>query len=543
MGLLRPEPLLVVGEPLTAADLAKAIHLPPSHPDPAAFIDRLDAGTVLRHYDFVARLDDSTSCRPSAVEPLRRIGDPLADAAVDVLGLAEVKGRGKDALKAIEEYLSGKERQLGSQRWKQERGEDVVWRLWDEMASEAPEGLRGYAVDAAGKEDRRATPFEPFEDVQGPPTLAEGQAVFWKYSALIYSALGHFSLAGGFSAPKLEAVMRETNYLTSGARDATHKRLLETSLHVIDVVSDMTTGAGRGWRSTFRVRLLHAQVRRRIAKGMGRHNTYDEEANGVPINQADLLAVLGAFMIAPMWSLRRMGIKVTPREEAAYQVAWRHVGFYLGISPDLLTRFYGSSFQSAETYFASLAFSIFPAGPPPSDPWATPQLKILSAISDRPPHPTGVLRHVELCRLLLGPSLADQLALPHGAVWDVFMVDVEIWTAWALLAFGQAYSRVGGARGRRWETIRQGWFRQVIELVVVYHLGERRTTFAWRDADKHSEKLEKDEGEEPGVELGPHVGRKIVGQWRSLLVEMGCVLGGAAVLAVAGGVFAAQRLL
>lgn len=166
MGLLRPEPLLVVGEPLTAADLAKAIHLPPSHPDPAAFIDRLDAGTVLRHYDFVARLDDSTSCRPSAVEPLRRIGDPLADAAVDVLGLAEVKGRGKDALKAIEEYLSGKERQLGSQRWKQERGEDVVWRLWDEMASEAPEGLRGYAVDAAGKEDRRATPFEPFEDVQ-----------------------------------------------------------------------------------------------------------------------------------------------------------------------------------------------------------------------------------------------------------------------------------------------------------------------------------------------------------------------------------------
>lgn len=76
---------------------------------------------------------------------------------------------------------------------------------------------------------------DPASTLQGPPTLAEGQAVFWKYSALIYSALGHFSLAGGFSAPKLEAVMRETNYLTSGARDATHKRLLETSLHVIDV--------------------------------------------------------------------------------------------------------------------------------------------------------------------------------------------------------------------------------------------------------------------------------------------------------------------
>jgi len=94
----------------------------------------------------------------------------------------------------------------------------------------------------------------------------------------------------------------------------------------LQVMSDMTTGTGRGWKSTFRVRMLHAQVRRRIANGKGRYNVYDEAENGVPINQADLLAVLGAFMIAPMWSLRRMGIKPTPREEAAYQTTWRHIG-------------------------------------------------------------------------------------------------------------------------------------------------------------------------------------------------------------------------
>ncbi|GAA5906699.1 hypothetical protein JCM8208_006358 [Rhodotorula glutinis] len=542
MGLLRPEPLLVVGEPLSPVDVAGARQLPPSHPDPAAFIDSLPDGTVLRHFDFVARLSDRTSCRPSAAEPLRRLGDPAADAVVDILGLADVKGRGKDALTAIEEYLSHKEQELGS-RWKDERGDDAVWRLWDEMTSEPPEGVHGYAAGVDGKEDRRATPLAPFEVIQGPPTFAEGQAVFWKYSAQIYSALGHFSLAGGFSAPKLAAVMHETNYLTSGARDATHKRLLETSLHVIDVMSDMTTGAGRGWKSTFRVRMLHAQVRRRIANGKGRYNVYDEVENGIPINQADLLAVLGAFMIAPMWSLRRMGIQPTAREEAAYQTTWRHIGYYLGISPDLLTRFYGQSYQAAETYFASLAFSIFPAGEPPSDPLATPQYKILSAISDRPPHPTGVLRHVELCRLLLGPALADQLALPHGTLYDRFMVDVETWTAWALLAFGQLYGRVAGARGRRWETVRSGWFRQVIELVVVYHLGERRTVFAWREADKHGDKLDKEDGEEPGIEMGPHVGKAVVKQWRHLLIEMGCVLGGLAAVVVAGGVLVVRQLV
>lgn len=165
MGLLRPEPLLVVGEPLSAADLAEAVQLPPSHPDPAAFIDSLPDGTVLRHFDFVARLSDRTSCRPSAAEPLRRLGDPAADTVVDILGLADVKGRGKDALTAIEEYLSRREEELGA-RWKDERGEDAVWRLWDEMMSEPPEGVRGYAAGADCKEDRRATPLTPFEAVQ-----------------------------------------------------------------------------------------------------------------------------------------------------------------------------------------------------------------------------------------------------------------------------------------------------------------------------------------------------------------------------------------
>lgn len=100
--------------------------------------------------------------------------------------------------------------------------------------------------------------------------------------------------------------MRETNYLTSDSRDATHKRLLETSLFVLDVcrfascssnpdradgfprqaMADMTRENSRGWRSAYRVRMLHAQVRVRIKQGRARYNEYDEEKNGVPINQA-----------------------------------------------------------------------------------------------------------------------------------------------------------------------------------------------------------------------------------------------------------------
>ncbi|BGP23550.1 transmembrane protein [Rhodotorula toruloides] len=534
MGLLRPDPLLVVGAPLTSAEQARAIHIPPSHPDPSSFIESLAPGSVLHHFDFIARYDTQTSFRPSEIEPLRRESDELADRAVEVLGLVDVKGMGRDALVAIEEYLREKERR--GESWKKECEDDPVWRLWEEMAREPPEGVHGYRSSSDGKQDRRTTPLDPFEQRRGSaPTLAEGQAVFWKYSAQIYSSLAHFSLAGGFSAPKLASVMRETNYLTSDMRDATHKRLLETSLFVLDAMTDMTTGSGRGWRSAFRVRMLHAQVRRRIATGKGRHNEYNEAEAGVPINQADLLAVLGAFMVAPIWSLRRIGIQVMPREEAAYQVCWRHIGYYLGISPTLLLKLYGSTFQAAETYFASLAFSIFPSGAPPSDPHSTPQYKILSSIANRPPRPSTVQQHVELCRLFLGPSLADQLALPESTWRERLTIDVEMWTAWALLAFGQTYAKtplLGEWRGKSWEVRRQKWFRWAIELVVVYGLGERRTVFAWREADRQKSKLEKDEGEEPGVEFGAHVGTAVRKEWRDLLIEMGVVCGSVAVAAV-----------
>jgi hypothetical protein len=44
---------------------------------------------------------------------------------------------------------------------------------------------------------------------------------------------------------------------------------------------------------------------------------------------------------------------------------------------------------------------------------------------------------------------------------------------------------------------RQAWFRRVIPLLVIYNLGERRSTFAWRKEERREEKLGEDEGEEP----------------------------------------------
>lgn len=158
--------------------------------------------------------------------------------------------------------------------------------------------------------------------------------------------------------------------------------------------------------------------------------------------------------------------------------------------------------------------------------------------------------------------------MPDSQWRERLAVDFEMWSAWTLLAFGQAYARIpllGEWRGKSWEVRRQKWFRWAIELVVVFGLGERRTVFAWREADRHESKLQKDEGEEPvrpllafassplrlltesrvssqGVEFGAHVGAAVRKEWRDLLLEMGVVCGSIAVAAV-GCVVGIHRLL
>jgi hypothetical protein len=41
----------------------------------------------------------------------------------------------------------------------------------------------------------------------------------------------------------------------------------------------------------------------------------------------DMLATLGSFAIAPLWSLQRQGIHLTPEEEMAHVAVWRHIGW------------------------------------------------------------------------------------------------------------------------------------------------------------------------------------------------------------------------
>lgn len=275
-------------------------------------------GTLIQRWDYLTLCTPSVP-RPSALLPLRQQSDDLADAVVDYLDLKH----GQDALAAIEAELAKSE------------PESCVRDFWADVNRDPPAGVSAYVDKDGGAEKSQSLKGRPEEAMsrndrfgeggRREPSLEEGQAVFWRYSGGIFTALMHFSLAGelqtrtvevvveltlglrpvsspspiylvsahrivsslfagGFSSPNLSAVMRSTGYLTSSSRDATYRRLVETTLLVLDAMSDMRVGEGKGWKSAVRVRLLHAMVRRKIKQGKGRIEYSYEEA-GVPINQ------------------------------------------------------------------------------------------------------------------------------------------------------------------------------------------------------------------------------------------------------------------
>ncbi len=120
---------------------------------------------------------------------------------------------------------------------------------------------------------------------------------------------------------------------------------------------------GDGWQSAVRVRLLHANVRRRVLKMAERRKAssspggqaiYDVEKNGMPINQEDLLGTLCAFSSAPLAMLQKIGITPTAQEREDYIALWRHVGFYMGIEPALLRRAFKDAHTADRTLWCTI---------------------------------------------------------------------------------------------------------------------------------------------------------------------------------------------
>ncbi|KAG0340242.1 hypothetical protein BG004_006487 [Podila humilis] len=260
----------------------------------ADMTEAMDLGQTLHWWDFDIKWTDN-HFRASQLEPLRQMGDDLADNALAALNIKP----GQDALAALREYTS---------------------RPIEDQPSDAPRKLLEHVM--------MVPEWVDWEQVK------RGQDVYWKYIYYITLILLHFSLVGGFAAPKFVKVLDSTGYLRGSK---TKERVFDTNQFLLDVFNtpeSLSPGFGNmGWESIVRVRFLHAGVRARLTKISSAHSKfYNVQEHGVPINQEDNIASLFSLSSA-MWTVmeNRMGIVMERSERKDYLHTWRYIAHVIGV--------------------------------------------------------------------------------------------------------------------------------------------------------------------------------------------------------------------
>jgi hypothetical protein len=103
----------------------------------------------------------------------------------------------------------------------------------------------------------------------------------------------------------------------------------------MDVISDGgLVPFGIGYRSTLRVRLIHALVRRHVAA----MPDWRSDEWGLPVNQTDMAATLVGALIAPPAGAMGMGILPAPGDLDAIAHLTRYVGWLIGVHDEWLPR-------------------------------------------------------------------------------------------------------------------------------------------------------------------------------------------------------------
>ncbi|KAB5582534.1 tat pathway signal sequence [Coniochaeta sp. 2T2.1] len=258
-----------------------------------------------------------------------------------------------------------------------------------------------------------------------PAQLARGQLVFYRYAGPAIVGLTFQSLLGGMGGYRVVETLSRTGGF--GVRVA-RRRLLETFQHILLVTRDIDSllPRGEGWRSSVRVRFLHASVRRRIlqlakkqeGKGGEEGRYYDVAAHGVPVNDLDSIGTIAAFSATLIWvSFPRQGIYLTSREKEDFVALWRYVAHLLGTPTE---PFFSSTTQARAIMESLMMTEIDPS--PTSRVLAN---NIIAALANAPPNLASEEFLRAETRWLNGWELSDALDVPGVRWWYTWLVGAQ----------------------------------------------------------------------------------------------------------------------
>jgi hypothetical protein len=136
------------------------------------------------------------------------------------------------------------------------------------------------------------------------------------------------ALMGGYQSPDFNRVLVMTGALSKGAS----RRMAETSSWWLACTGfGGMARFGEGFKSTLRVRLIHALVRRHISE----QPEWDVVRDGVVINQLDMAATQMAFSIVLLQGLKTLGWTMSGEDSRSLIHLMRYVGWLMGVEMEL----------------------------------------------------------------------------------------------------------------------------------------------------------------------------------------------------------------
>jgi hypothetical protein len=258
---------------------------------------------------------------------------------------------------------------------------------------DAPEPLREFFIR-----------IETVPDWVDRDKLRKGQRALLRGGSDGMSIARDVSLLGGYQFAGFNKTLLRTGALEKGS----NQRFAETMQWAMDVISDGGLDPlGIGYRSTVRVRLIHAFVRRQVSA----MPDWRADEWGVPVNQTDMAATLVGALVAPPVASLGMGILPAPGELDAIAHVTRYVGWLIGVEDEWLPRSFRDSVRVL--YHTSTAL----ANPDET----TRQLSVPMAEDPLLWHYRGMGRlrrrlawaqHLSITSAFLGPGAMRTLGLP-----------------------------------------------------------------------------------------------------------------------------------
>ena len=200
---------------------------------------------------------------------------------------------------------------------------------------------------------------------------------------------------------------------------------------------------------------------------------------------------------------------------SAYLAVWRQVGFYMGVSPDILRRHF-ITLERADKFLLSAAIHLF-SPRPGYQHLVPPTLPILRSLADRPHTRTSYQYNCALARHLIGPTLSDHLRIPETTRTTYLQMRFSLGIQALPCLFARIYPRRG------WLIARRAALREALVAVVEGSgLGLRRTAF--RPRHPGASDLDPQVCERERIDVKAGTGAAIVRSFRAVLIEMVVVL-------------------